>query len=210
MPLSTTSFFSIASTERMPICTMRSARSIGAKPASPTSSRGPWPAMTLTGMPWRLPDGDELATLKSACASSQNIASGRSSLGAIARDGRDGADRDAVVAAHEQRNLAGREALVHGVVHAAAPRRDLGQMAVVAGSAAAPDCAGPTTLPRSMTPRPSLRSALSSPATRSASGPIEAPRLPAPTSVGAPINATDAEFRSAVVMSRVWHAAWAI
>ena len=69
---------------------------------------------------------------------------------------------------------------------------------------------GPETLPRSMTPRPSLASALSIPATRSASGPIDAPRLPAPTSVGAPINATDAEFLSAVVMSRVWHADCAI
>ena len=33
--------------------------------------------MMLTGMPWMLPDGEELATLKSACASSQNTASGR-------------------------------------------------------------------------------------------------------------------------------------
>jgi hypothetical protein len=48
------------------------------------------------------------------------------------------------------------------------------------------------------------------PATRSASGPIEAPRFPAPMSVGTPISATDAEFLSAVVMSRVWHAGRAI
>jgi hypothetical protein len=60
----------------MPICTMRSAGNIGSTPAKPVSSGGPWPAMMPTGIPWMLPDGDELAVLKSACASSQNSASG--------------------------------------------------------------------------------------------------------------------------------------
>ena len=55
-------------------------------------------------------------------------------LGTVTRDRRDGADRDAVVAAHQERNLAGREALVDGVVDAAAPSGDLGEVAVVAGA----------------------------------------------------------------------------
>ena len=49
-------------------------------------------------------------------------------------DGRDRADGGAVIAAHRERNFAGREALVDGVMHAAAPRDDLGQMAVVAAA----------------------------------------------------------------------------
>ena len=53
---------------------------------------------------------------------------------AVARDGRHRADRNAVVAAHQERNLAGFEARVDGVVHAPTPSRDLGQMAVVTGT----------------------------------------------------------------------------
>ncbi len=45
-------------------------------------------------------------------------------------------------------------------------------------------------LPRSSTWTPRVRSASAIPATRIASGPIEAPRAPAPTSVGTPIRAT--------------------
>src|SRR5690606_16987050 len=45
---------------------------------------------------------------------------------------------------------------------------------------------GPSTLPRSTTSMPRAASASTRPATRSASGPMRAPRVPAPTSVGAP------------------------
>src|SRR6476619_7294934 len=44
-------------------------------------------------------------------------------------------------------------------------------------------------LPLSITSRPRSRKASARPATRRASGPIEAPRWPAPISVGAPIRA---------------------
>ena len=59
----------------MPICTILSAPSIGVRAASPVSSAGPCPQITATGIPWMFPDGDDDATLKSECASSQNIAS---------------------------------------------------------------------------------------------------------------------------------------
>jgi hypothetical protein len=39
-----------------------------------------------------------------------------------------------VIAAHREWNFAGREALVDGIVHTAAPRGDFGQMAVVAAA----------------------------------------------------------------------------
>src|SRR3954453_1418367 len=47
--------------------------------------------------------------------------------------------------------------------------------------------AGPLRSPRSSTSYPSPRRASPSPATRMASGPIEVPLTPAPTSVGAPM-----------------------
>src|ERR1043166_7720987 len=49
---------------------------------------------------------------------------------------------------------------------------------------------GPDRLPRSITSKPWLRSASPRPATRRASGPIPAPRVLAPTSVGAPMRLT--------------------
>jgi hypothetical protein len=39
-----------------------------------------------------------------------------------------------VITAHRERSLAGREALVDGVVHTATPRDDLGQVAIVAAA----------------------------------------------------------------------------
>jgi hypothetical protein len=39
-----------------------------------------------------------------------------------------------VIAAHRERDLAGREALVDGVVHTATPRGDLGQVTVLAAA----------------------------------------------------------------------------
>jgi len=43
---------------------------------------------------------------------------------AVARDSGNGADRDAMIAAHDDRDLAGCEAFVDGVVHGAAPSRN--------------------------------------------------------------------------------------
>jgi len=54
---------------------------------------------------------------------------------------------------------------------------------------------GPNRLPRSATSSPRACNASAIPATRNASGPIDAPRAPAPISVGAPIRETGGKLR---------------
>ena len=120
-------------------------------------------------------------------------------LAAMARHRRDRADREAVVAAEQDGQAV--QPRVPGAPRAcdlAVPRRHLAQVAVALDAGRQPGFGGPARLPQSRTSKPRLPSAAGSPATRSASGPIEAPRSLAPTSVGAPMRLSGAGHADAV------------
>ena len=112
-----------------------------------------------------------------------------SRVAAMPGGGTDRADRETVIATEQHRHAPAER------VRRAPPRARAGsRQSLRAGAdsrprAAATDSAGPLRLPRSTTSRPCASSTDCSCATRSASGPIDAPRAPAPTSVGAPIKA---------------------
>src|SRR5262249_53144249 len=55
-------------------------------------------------------------------------------LGTEPRHGRERADREAVIAAHEDRELSRAQARVDGVAHVAAPDLDLGEMSIAVGA----------------------------------------------------------------------------
>ena len=179
--------FSSASTLRMPMKRIASGGSAARSPLQPVSTAGPWPSRHDTGMPCRLPLGLVVSVLTSECASSHSTRSLRPRLRAcqataliepIARQwsppsisGTWPAPSTSSTAAYTARFQA---------ITSSRWRSPL--------AGGAQGVAGPARLPRSTSAKPWRTSASASPATRSASGPMPAPRTLAPTSVGAPIS----------------------
>ena len=139
-------------------------------------------------MPCRLPLGVSTLVLKSACASSHSTRSCLPLLAAVARHRADradarGCDRRRAGSAAAPRCSSRVHGLVHQLVPAPPPRAGGGSRRAAAGS----DCPGRSDC-RGRAPHALRLAALRlRPATRSASGPMEAPRMPAPMSVGAPM-----------------------
>ena len=193
-PAARTRRFSPGSTLRMPICRSSGARragSCGLKPPSSTSSAGPSPNRQATGMPCRLPVGVSAAVLKSACASSHSTRS----LRPCARTCRATAEMDPMARQWSPPSSTGSRPAPSCAATASCTTRFQATTSARCRKPPSGCCqglSGPTRLPVSSTSMPWSRSARAMPATRSASGPMLAPRTLAPTSVGAPISATPA------------------
>ncbi len=117
----------------MPIWRIHFGVSAGLPPLRPVSSPGPKPHRHATGMPWTLPLGVSCVVLKSACASSQSTRSFLPGVAAMARDRADRADREAVVAAEQDRQARVTELGADRFVDQAVPVDDLREMAIAVG-----------------------------------------------------------------------------